>query len=286
MRNKKELIKEYLIVVLGNFILAAGVVFFVIPNEVLTGGVAGIAIALFPVVHIPTEFMINALTILLFLIGVVFLGKQFALKTLLSSICYPFFISFLTHYANTITITNNQLLASIYGGLFMGIGVGIVFRTGASTGGMDIPPLIINKITKWHLPTLVLITDACTVLLGAMVYGVEPALIGVISVWLSSYAIDKTMMLGGMATKNVMIISNHREEILQVIYHALGRGATLIEAKGSYSNENRPIIMVCIAKKQYPLLSKEIMEIDPKAFVIVTDANEVQGYGFSYLEKI
>ena len=98
--------------------------------------------------------------------------------------------------------------------------------------------------------------------------------------------IDKTMMLGGQATKNVMIISNHLEAILQVIYQELGRGATIIEAKGSYTNEPRPVLMVCIAKKQYPLLSKSIASIDPEAFVIVMDANEVQGYGFSYLEEM
>lgn len=286
MRNVKELVWDYGIVIIGNFLLATGVVLFILPNDVLTGGVAGIAVALFPIFHIPTDLMINALTIALFVLGALTLGKQFAIKTLLSTICYPVFISVLSSSVHAIEITDNQLLASIYGGVLMGAGVGLVFRTGASTGGMDIPPLIVNKITKWPLPTLVLVTDGLTVLLGALVYGVEAALIGIISVWLSSYVIDKTMMFGGQATKNVMIISKHQEEILQVIYQDLGRGATILEAKGSYTSENRPVLMVCVSKKQYPLLSHEISRIDPEAFVIVMDANEVQGYGFSYLEEM
>ena len=286
MRNVKELVWDYGIVIIGNFLLAAGVVLFILPNDVLTGGVAGIAVALFPIFHIPTDLMINALTIALFVLGALTLGKQFAIKTLLSTICYPVFISVLSSSVHAIEITDNQLLASIYGGVLMGAGVGLVFRTGASTGGMDIPPLIVNKITKWPLPTLVLVTDGLTVLLGALVYGVEAALIGIISVWLSSYVIDKPMMFGGQATKNVMIISKHQEEILQVIYQDLGRGATILEAKGSYTSENRPVLMVCVSKKQYPLLSHEISRIDPEAFVIVMDANEVQGYGFSYLEEM
>lgn len=286
MRNVKELVWDYGIVIIGNFLLAVGVVLFILPNDVLTGGVAGIAVALFPIFHIPTDLMINALTIALFVLGALTLGKQFAIKTLLSTICYPVFISVLSSSVHAIEITDNQLLASIYGGVLMGAGVGLVFRTGASTGGMDIPPLIVNKITKWPLPTLVLVTDGLTVLLGALVYGVEAALIGIISVWLSSYVIDKTMMFGGQATKNVMIISKHQEEILQVIYQDLGRGATILEAKGSYTSENRPVLMVCVSKKQYPLLSHEISRIDPEAFVIVMDANEVQGYGFSYLEEM
>ena len=286
MRNVKELVWDYGIVIIGNFLLAAGVVLFILPNDVLTGGVAGIAVALFPIFHIPTDLMINALTIALFVLGALTLGKQFAIKTLLSTICYPVFISVLSSSVHAVEITDNQLLASIYGGVLMGAGTGLAFRTGASTGGMGIPPLNDNKITKWPLPTLVLVTDGLTVLLGALVYGVEAALIGIISVWLSSYVIDKTMMFGGQATKNVMIISKHQEEILQVIYQDLGRGATILEAKGSYTSENRPVLMVCVSKKQYPLLSHEISRIDPEAFVIVMDAYEVQGYGFSYLEEM
>lgn len=126
MRNVKELVWDYGIVIIGNFLLAAGVVLFILPNDVLTGGVAGIAVALFPIFHIPTDLMINALTIALFVLGALTLGKQFAIKTLLSTICYPVFISVLSSSVHAIEITDNQLLASIYGGVLMGADEGSV----------------------------------------------------------------------------------------------------------------------------------------------------------------
>lgn len=285
-KNISELVFEYSIVLLGNFLLAVGVVLFILPNNVLTGGVAGIAIALQPLIHIKPEIMINLLTIGLFIIGTFVLGKRFAIKTLLSTISYPIFITMLTTYSAHTFVTDDKLLATIYGGVFMGLGVGMVFRTGASTGGMDIPPLIVNKYFHYPLPTLVLITDGVTVVLGALVYGIEAALIGIISVWISSYLIDKTMMIGGHQTKNILIISDMYEEILLFIYQELGRGATLLEATGSYTRERKPVIMVCIANRQYPHLSHEISKMDPNAFVIVQDANEVQGYGFTYKEEM
>lgn len=286
MKLNKELFFEMLLVVFGNFLLAAGVVLFILPNNVLTGGVAGIAIVLEPLVHVQPELMINILTIGLFILGSIVLGKHFAAKTLLSTIVYPLFITLLTNYSSHTFFTDNELLATIYGGALMGAGVGLVFRTGASTGGMDIPPLIVNKYTRWPLPTLVLVTDGLTVLFGAIVYGIEAALVGIISVWVSSYLIDKTMMIGNQKARNVLIISENYGEILQFIYQELGRGATLLEAKGSYTGQDKPVIMVCVANRQYPHLSHEITKLDPNAFVIVQEVNEIQGYGFSYMEEM
>ena len=158
----------------------------------------------------------------------------------------------------------------------MGIGVGCVFRTGASTGGMDIPPLIINKYTHIPLPSLVLIIDALTVLLGAAVYGLQAALTGILSVWVSSFMINKTMLIGGHDAKNVMIISEKYKEIMNKV----------LEANGGYSNERKPVLMVVVTKKQLPELQHMISHIDAEAFVIVTDTNEVQGLGFTYEEEL
>lgn len=180
----------------------------------------------------------------------------------------------------------DKYLATIYGGALMGIGVGCVFRTGASTGGMDIPPLIINKYTHIPLPTLVLIVDALTVLLGAAVYGLQAALTGILSVWVSSYMINKTMMIGGHDARNVMIVSNKHKEIMDRIHEALERGTTILEATGGYSSEKRPVIMAVVAKKQLPELQHLVSHIDPEAFVIVMEANEVQGLGFTYEEEL
>lgn len=283
MKNKKyEHLFDYVLVVSGNFILACGIALFIIPNSILSGGLAGIGIALEPVFHINPQTFINVATICFFLVGSVFLGKQFAIKTAMSSFLYPFFLTVIGNFTKDIFITDNVLLASIYGGAFIGLGIGLVFRTGASTGGMDIPPLIIHKYTHIPLSTLMMITDALTVLLGASIHGIEPALIGIVSVWVASYMINKTISFGGQESKSVMIISDKYEEILEEIHVNINRGATMLEGYGSYSKDKKPVIMVAVGKKQYQELHKLVSHIDPNAFMIATDAQEVRGLGFTY----
>lgn len=280
----KESMKDILLVVLGNIILAAGVSFFIVPNNILSGGVAGIAVAIAPVINISTTMIINGLTFILFIGGILVLGKNFAIKTLLSTILYPTFVSVFSVMSETVHITSDPMIASIYGGILVGAGVGLVFKTGASTGGTDIPPLIAHKYTHIPLATLVLITDGLTVMLGLSIYGIEPALIGLISVWTSSYMVNKMLMLGLAEAKSLMIISEKYEEILSQISTQVDRGATVINAEGGYKRDNRPVLMVVILKKQFPLVNRIITSIDPGAFVIVHDVNEVQGEGFTFHE--
>lgn len=283
MKYKESMI-DILYVVLGNIILAAGVSFFIVPNNILSGGVAGIAVAIAPVINISTTMIINGLTFILFIGGILVLGKNFAIKTLLSTILYPAFVSVFSVMSETIHITSDPMIASIYGGILVGAGVGLVFKTGASTGGMDIPPLIAHKYTHIPLATLVLITDGLTVMLGLSIYGIEPALIGLISVWTSSYMVNKMLMLGLSEAKSLMIISEKYEEILSQIATQVDRGATIINAEGGYKRDKRPVLMVVILKKQFPLVNRIITSIDPGAFVIIHDVNEVQGEGFTFHE--
>lgn len=288
--NKKELAAEAFWLIAGNIALAIGVAWFILPNDVLTGGLAGVAIALEPLIHITPEIIINVLTVVLFIVGSLILGRRFATKTVVSTIAYPLFLSLFSYLENYIlepdVFLMDKYLATIYGGALMGIGVGCVFRTGASTGGMDIPPLIINKYTHLPLPSLVLMTDALTVLLGAAVYGLQPALTGVLSVWVSSFMINKMLTIGGQAAMNVMIISDQYKEIMEWVHQELSRGTTILEASGGYSTEKRPVLMVVIAKKQLHDLQMGVSHIDKEAFVIVTDTHEVQGLGFTYEEEL
>lgn len=284
--NKKEIILEYMLVIIGNLILALGVGLFILPNHILSGGVAGIAVALEPILLISSNMIINILTFCLFGVGALVLGKKFLIKTALSSILYPLFLTIISQFTDAVYITDNAILASLYGGVMIGLGVGLVFRTGASTGGMDIPPLIINKYTGLPLPTLVLVIDGLTVILGAAVYGIEASLIGIISVWVSSYMINKAITFGGHEAKNVMIISDKYEEIMNAIAQSIGRGATILEGIGGYTKEKRPVLMIVIVKKQYAEVNRIVSHIDPTAFMIVTDAREVQGEGFTYEEEL
>jgi len=276
----KKIVFDTILVIIGNFILALAVQTFILPFEILSGGVAGIAVATSKLTGIQSDVIIILLIGVLFVLGSFFLGRKFTIHTALSTVLYPVFLSYLS--TKNLYVDIDPMLASLYGGLVAGLGVGLVFRTGASTGGMDVPPMIINKYTHIDLAKLVLITDFLTVVLGWYVYGLKAVLIGLISVWASSFAIDKVMLFGGMEAKSIMVISNKTNEIIQMIHDRLDRGSTILEGQGGYSRIERPVILSVIMKNQYPEFVKALAEIDPTAFIIVTDATEVRGNGFSF----
>ena len=284
MRTLKQKGKDIVWVVAGNAVLALAVSMFILPYDILSGGVAGIAVALQPLIPLPVTLMVNLLVVGLFILGAGFRGKEFAMKTILSSLIYPVFLTFFSGRVPVLDL--DPILASLYGGLLGGMGVGMALRTGASTGGMDIPPLIVHKLTHIEIAKLVLITDALTVLLGAFTYGLEAVLIGFVSVWASSVAIDKVLMFGGQQAKAIQIISDQYEQIIERIHSELERGTTLIEAQGGYTHEKRKIVLVVITKNQYPALMEMVTAIDKEAFVIANDTHEVKGFGFSFEFKV
>ncbi|SJZ38094.1 YitT family protein [Anaerorhabdus furcosa] len=277
----KVKIRNTFLILLGNFLLALAVGFFILPYNILSGGVAGIAVALHSFIQIPTDVMVNALVIGLFFVGWILLGKDFAIKTVVSSFVYPVFLtlisSFLTPPANL-----DPILASLYGGLIAGVGIGLVIRTGSSTGGMDIPPLVVHKYTNISIAKLILITDFLTVLLGLFAYNLETVLIGIISVFTTSYAIDKVLVVGGQESKSVQIISAEYDKISKEIHDKLNRGTTITLARGGYTNDEKNVVLAVVSQNQYPQLIDIINEIDPKAFIITTDTTDVHGEGFSF----
>lgn len=284
MKSLKQKGKDIVWVVAGNVVLALAVSMFILPYDILSGGVAGVAVALQPLIPLPVTLMVNLLVVGLFIVGACFLGKDFAMKTILSSLIYPVFLTFFSGRVPVLDL--DPILASLYGGLLGGTGVGMALRTGASTGGMDIPPLIVHKLTHIEIAKLVLITDALTVLLGAFTYGLEAVLVCFVSVWASSVAIDKVLMFGGQQAKAIQIISDQYEQIIERIHSELERGTTLIEAQGGFTCEKRKIILVVITKNQYPALMEMVTAIDKEAFVIANDTHEVKGFGFSFEFKV
>ncbi len=274
-------IRDFLLIILGTAILAISVEYFILPFSILSGGVAGIAVALEPFFHINETLFANAAVILLLIVGWVVLGKEFAINTLISSLAYPIFTTLFSYYPITLNI--EPFIAAIYAGLIGGLGIGIVIRTGASTGGMDIPPLVLHKITGAKISTLVMITDALTVLLGIIAYGIEAALVGLISVFTTGIAITKVLEIGaGGSAKSVQIITEKWHELNEEICKELDRGTTLIEATGGYTSENKKVILCVVSQRQYNKLIELIRKIDDKAFVITTDAVDMHGEGFTY----
>lgn len=269
-----------LLILLGNLLLVIGVGVFILPFNILSGGVAGVAVALDPILNIDRELVINGVIIGFFIVGWIILGKGFAVKTALSSIAYPIFLTILTPFFPSLDL--NPFIASIYGGLVCGVGIGLVMRCGASTGGMDIPPMILNKLFNFKISSCVMIIDALTVLLGIYAYNIEAVLIGLFSVFTTSFAIDKVLSFGGSSSKAVWIISDYYKEIIDEIGKVLDRGTTITEGRGGYTNVEKPVVLCVVSSSQYPQLIEIIHKYDEKAFVFATDATDVRGEGFSF----
>ena len=283
--NREKWIKELALLAIGNLIVVLGVEIFILPFSILSGGVAGIAVALKPVIpHISEETIITIVYMVTLILGIVFLGKDFGIKTIISSILFPTYVLLLSNLNVSLDITNE--LASVYGGIITGFGMSIVLRTGASTGGMDVPPLILHKLTGIKFSVLLFFIDGLTVILGLSTRGIEAVLIGMITVFVNSYTINKLLVLGGHHAKTIHVISEKYEEILDMIHQSLDRGATILEAYGGYSKQHRPVILTVITNNQYSQLHDSIHEIDPEAFLIVADATEIKGRGFSFDYKI
>lgn len=277
----RKRITDLILVAAGTFLLAVSVEMFILPYNILSGGMAGLAVALEPFFHFDKLLFANAGVVGLFIAGSFVLGKEFAANTLISSLCYPLFTTILSRHPVDLTI--EPLLASFYAGLLGGAGIGLVMRTGASTGGMDIPPLIIHKLTGAKVSTLVMVTDALTVMAGIVAYDLSAALLGLISVMASGFAIRRVLEAGsGVRVKNVQIISEKWEEINEEIRKTINRGTTIFDCQGGYTGKPRKMILTVVSERQYIPLSEVIRSIDPHAFVIITDTSDMLGEGFTY----
>ena len=276
----KKKIFEILAILFGNFLLALSVEFFVLPYDILSGGVAGVAVIVTRFVNVDPNLVIDIAVIALFIIGAIILGREFAMKTFLCSLTYPFFLRFLSPFVVDIQIS--KLLACIYGGVIAGIGIGIVLRYNASTGGTDIPPLVIHKYTGWSIPVLMWATDAIICLAGFVAYGLEDILLGIIYIYVYTYALNKVVAPKTDEAISLQIISDKRKEICDYVHDVLERGSTIMPARGGYTNSEKEVILTIVYKNQYRQLLEFIEQIDPTAFVIVSTAKDVKGEGFSY----
>ena len=197
---------------------------------------------------------------------------------------YPILLALATDLYKIIPIeyiTMATLTSIICAGELVGFGIGIVYKRNASTGGMDIIPLIINKYTGIPLHILLMAVDCFTVLLGVIAYGLQAAIYGVISVAICSFIIDKTILLGAKQTKQVQIISQESDAILERILQDLDRGCTIVESRGGYTNQKRDMLMVVVPINEYQRMIDVVHEMDSSAFVIVSDINEIRGRGFT-----
>lgn len=275
-----KLIKKTSLIILGNFLLAFGIVAFILPLEIISGGCTGIALIIRNFIEIDVSTVVFIINIFMFIIGYIVLGKEFSAGTLVSSFMFPIFLSALERIPALQTITNDILLSSIYAGLTIGIGMGLVLREGASTGGMDIPPLILSKYTNISVGMYINLFDGL-ILAGLMLFNtIEIAMYGILVVFISTILIDKLMLLGSTQVQ-VTVISNEYEAVKDVVFDRLNRGCTFINITTGYTKTEQKAVMVVLPIRQLHEFNEFILQIDPYAFIISNETHSVKGRGFS-----
>jgi len=293
----KEWFKVYSLIVAGTFIMAAGFVLFINPYKIVPGGVYGIAI----VIHYLTEGVFSwwpagipigllglTMDIPLTLLGLKILGPRFGIKTVFGFILTASFMDLLTYFVgqdDPLQLGDQLLLASVFGGVMIGFGLGLVFRSRATSGGSDIIAMIIKKYTGWPLGQLMIIVDSAIVLVGLAAFGDwKIPLYSWIVIFITGKVIDITLR-GISYEKTMFIISDQYEEIRMKIIKDINRGGTVIKGQGLYSEKEKNLIYTTVSRREYQMLKDFIRDIDPKAFVTVIDANEVLGNGFKPLRE-
>jgi uncharacterized membrane-anchored protein YitT (DUF2179 family) len=291
----KKWFVSYSLIVIGSVILAAGFVFFISPYKIVPGGVYGIAI----VIHyltaglfswapsgLPIGLMGLIMNIPLTIVGIRILGPRFGVKTVVGFVLTSVFMDIITYfYGEAPLVEGDALLSSLFGGVLVGIGLGLIFKSKATSGGSDIVAMIIAKYTRLPLGQLMIYVDSAIVLIGLLVFADWK--IPLYS-WIVIYVTGKTIdvVLQGMSVdKTLFIISDKFEEIRNRIINDLNRGGTYIPGKGMYNGSDKTIIFTVVNRREMALLEEYIHEIDPTAFLTVLEANEILGEGFKSLKE-
>ncbi|MFR7995110.1 MAG: YitT family protein [Clostridium sp.] len=281
---KRESIKEFALITIGIFLVAVSVVYFFEPNNIAAGGITGLAIVInhyIPFISIgPLVLMVDAI---LFIVALIVLGAKFGAKTIYSS----FLLSTSMWIMQTfipINITNDLILATIFGTLISAVGMAIVFNANASTGGTDIIAKILNKFFHIEIGKSLLIVDFLVTLLGAVTFGINIGLYGLLAVIINGVVIDN--IIAGFKTKSeITIISEKNKEISKFILDDLERGCTFIKGIGGFTGKDTSILYTVLDRNEFIKLKNKIKEIDKNAFITVGEVHEVMGEGFMGIDE-
>lgn len=283
-KEVREILQKALIVILGNLLYAFGVVFFILPSGLITGGSTGIALALHHAAGLPVSLVIGVLNTVMFILGFLVLGKAFALTTLVSTFSYPFLLALLQNAAGNFCLTRDLFLCALFGGLCIGVSLAMILRLGASTGGMDIPPLILNKLFRIPVGGSLYVFDFL-ILIGQMFFSDRlRVLYGIVLVLIYTFALDRLLAYGASRVE-LEIISENYKEIREGILRDIDRGLTMVHAKTGFLEKETEMIKCAIAPRELHKIESLIHDIDPDAFVILSRISEVSGRGFSRQKK-
>ena len=272
--------RRLLAVLLGNFLYAAVVQLFLRPAELVTGGTTGIALAAEHWLGLSLSATVLVLNGLLLLLGWWVLGRAFALTTLVSSLAYPLFLRLCEQCFSGPALTEDLLLCTVFSGLGIGCALGLVIRCGASTGGMDIPPLVLRKLLGLPVSVNMYAFDFAILLLQAFFRPAEKLLYGVLLVLCYTLVLDKAVLFGASRTE-VKIVSDCAEAIRTGILRQLDRGVTMLRGEGGYLRQEKQVVLSVVSNRELSRVRAMVLDIDPDAFMVVSRVSEVSGHGFS-----
>ena len=279
-KMKDNRLLTLLLVLLGNTIYALAVKLFLLPANLISCGTTGIALVVNHITGIPLTGFIFLFNMVMLAVGWWILGRKFAMTTVLSSLFYPIALEILNRLLGDVRITEDVLLNTLFAGLGLGGALGIVIRAGASTGGMDIPPLVLKKL--FHIPVSASLWafDFCIMLSQMMFHKGEDLLYGILLLFVISFALNKVLLMGTSKTE-VKIVSQQAGDIRDAILSRIDRGVTMLHGEGGYLHKQTEIILSVVSNHELPKIEQLARSIDPDCFMIVTRVTEVWGRGFT-----
>lgn len=273
------------LILIGTFIMSVGFVYFISPYKFVPGGVYGISIVLHHIFGFPVGLTALAMDIPLTILGIKILGPRFGWKTILGSFSMAIFVDILGYFQGDVPLVEGDaLLSAIFGGVLVGLGLGLVFKSKATSGGSDIIAMIINKYTRIPLGQLMIIVDSIIVLFGLIAFqDWKIPLYSWIVIYITGKVVD--LILQGVSyDKALFIISDKYEEIKEKLLYDLNRGGTMINAQGMYSDTTRQMIFTILSRREVEIIKEFIYDIDPEAFISIMNTQEILGYGFKPLK--
>jgi uncharacterized membrane-anchored protein YitT (DUF2179 family) len=269
-------------ITLGAFLIALSIDVFLAPNKLVGGGVSGIAIILYYIFKSPVGITMLLLNIPIFILGIKILGSSFGFKTLYGTFMLSFFVDLLNLFK--LPIIKDPIIATVYGGILGGLGLGIVFKYGGSTGGTDILAQVFSHFSGLNLGQSLLIIDGIIVLSAGFIFDFVLALYALLVIFIQGYSIDLVQQ-GLSYTKAALIFSDRPRDIGEKILKELGRGVTVFYGMGLYTGKEREILYCVVSQSEVGKLKEIIHKNDPKAFVVITPAHEVLGEGFKSFKQ-
>lgn len=282
MNNKKWL--NLLLILIGNITYTLSIKLFVLPTQLMSCGTTGIALIVNQLTNIPVSVFIFLFNVIMLGFGWWILGRQFAMTTIFSSLFYPICLELLNQVMGEVYLTDNMILNVLFAGMGLGLSLGLVLRGGASTGGMDIPPLILNRFFRIPVSASLWAFDFCILLAQMLFHPLEDLMYGILLIIVISFTLNKIMLFGTSRTE-VKIISEQAEAIRQGILSQVDRGLTVLHGEGGYLRRDTEVILSVVSNHELPKIENLARQIDPDCFIIVSRVTEVWGRGFSYSKR-